>query len=156
MIGLTTGVSGISSDLFILQNHDNPVWNFGANLLAPVFKGGALKTQVEIRTAEQKEAVAAYAAVGLQAFSEVEAALSAEFAARDREQILTQTLADNRRALEIVQSQFAVGSTDLRFVTQRQLAFLATESALIRMQAEQRVQRVNLHLALGGSFAPTP
>ena len=26
------------------------------------------------------------------------------------------------------------------------------QSALIRMQAEQRVQRVNLHLALGGSF----
>ena len=34
----------------------------------------------------------------------------------------TQTLADNQRALEIVQTQFKVGSTDLRFVTQRQLA----------------------------------
>jgi outer membrane protein TolC len=55
-----------------------------------------------------------------------------------------------------VQSQFAVGSTDLRFVTQRQLGLLATESALIRVQAEQRVQRVNLHLALGGSFEPLP
>ena len=154
VIGLTTGVSSISSDLFVLQDRDNPIWNFGANLLAPIFKGGALKTQVEIRTAEQKQAVAAYAVVGLQAFGEVEAALSAEFAARDREQILSQTLADNRRALEIVQSQFKVGSTDLRFVTQRQLALLATESALIRVQAEQRVQRVNLHLALGGSFRP--
>ena len=154
VIGLTAGVSSISSDLFVLQDRDNPVWNFGANLLVPIFRGGALKTQVEIRTAEQKEAVAAYAAVGLQAFSEVEAALSAELAARDRERILTETLADNRRALEIVQSQFAVGSTDLRFVTQRQLGLLATESALIRVQAEQRVQRVNLHLALGGSFAP--
>ena len=47
----------------------------GANLLAPIFQGGALKTQVEIRTAEQKEAVAAYAAVGLRAFGEVEDAL---------------------------------------------------------------------------------
>ena len=156
VIGLTTGVSTISSDLFVLKSRDNPVWNLGANLLVPVFKGGALKTQVEIRTAEQKEAVAAYAVVGLQAFSEVEAALSAEFAARDREGILAQVLADNRRALDIVQTQFAVGSTDLRFVTQRQLASLATESALIRVQAEQRVQRVNLHLALGGSFAPKP
>ena len=156
IIGLTAGVSAISSDLFVLQNRDNPVWNLGANLLAPIYKGGALKTQVEIRTAEQKEAVAGYAAVGLQAFGEVEAALSAEFAARQREQILTGTLADNRRALEIVQTQFKIGSTDLRFVTQRQLAFLSTESALIRVQAEQRVQRVNLHLALGGNFAQRP
>jgi outer membrane protein, multidrug efflux system len=154
VIGLTTGVSTISSELFVLQSRDNPIWNFGANLLIPVFRGGALKTQVEIRTAQQTQAVAAYAAVGLQAFSEVESALSSEFAARDRERILAQTLADNRRALEIVQTQFKVGSTDMRFVTQRQLAFLATESALIRVQAEQRVQRVNLHLALGGSFAP--
>jgi multidrug efflux system outer membrane protein len=154
VIGLTAGVSSISSELFVMQSRDNPIWNFGANLLAPIYKGGALKTQVEIRTAEQQQAVASYAAIGLQAFNEVEAALSAEFAARDRERILAQTYADNRRALEIIESQFKVGSTDLRFVSQRQLASLATASALIRVQAEQRVQRVNLHLALGGSFQP--
>jgi outer membrane protein TolC len=140
----------------VLQDRDNPIWSFGANLLIPVFRGGALKTQVEIRTAEQKQAVAAYAVVGQRAFSEVENALAAEIAAREREQILTQTLADSRRALEIVQTQFKVGSTDLRFVTQRQLALIATESSLVRVQTEQRVQRVNLHLALGGSFEPPP
>jgi multidrug efflux system outer membrane protein len=155
-IALTSGVSAISSDLFVLKDHDNPVWNVGARLLAPVFKGGALKTQVEIRTAEQKQAIAAYASVGLRAFGEVENALASEFAAREREQILTQTLADSQRALEIVQNQYKVGSTDLRFVTQRQLALSATQSALVRMQAEQRVQRVNVHLALGGSFETRP
>jgi len=151
-IALTSGVSSISSQLFELKEHDNPVWNIGLNLLAPIYKGGALKTQVEIRTAEQKQAIAAYASVGLRAFGEVENALSAENVARERERILTQTLADSRRAYEIVQTQFKVGSTDLRFVTQRQLALNSTQSALIRVQAEQRVQRVNLHLALGGSF----
>ena len=151
-IALTTGVSSVSSDLFVLKDRDNPVWNLGANLLAPIYRGGALRTQVEIRTAEQKQAVASYAAVGLRAFGEVESALSAEIAAREREQLLAATLSDNRRAFDIVQTQFKVGSTDLRFVTQRQLALTATQSAIIRMQAEQRVQRVNLHLALGGSF----
>jgi multidrug efflux system outer membrane protein len=153
-IALTAGVSAISSDLFLLKSRDNPIWNLGANLLAPIYRGGALRKQVEIRTAEQKQALAAYAAVGLRAFGEVESALSAEIAAREREQILTGTLADNRRAFEIVQTQFKVGSTDLRFVTQRQLALNSTESALVRVQTEQRVQRVNLHLALGGSFEP--
>ena len=157
-ISLTSGVSAISSELFLLKDHDNPVWNVGANLVAPIYKGGALKRQVEIKTAEQKQAVAAYASVGLRAFGEVESALSAEIAAREREQILTQTMSDNQRAYDVVQTQFRVGSTDLRFVTQRQLALNATESALIRVQAEQRIQRVNLHLALGGSFGagPTP
>jgi multidrug efflux system outer membrane protein len=153
-IALTTGVSNISSELFVLQERDNPIWSAGANLVMPIFRGGALKTQVEIRTAEQKQAVAAYAQVGLQAFNEVESALAAEFAAREREKILSGTLADTERALEIVRTQFKVGSTDLRFVTQRQLALNATQSALVRVQAEQRIQRVNLHLALGGSFGP--
>ena len=155
-ISLTTGVSAISSDLFVLKDRDNPIWNVGAGLLWPIFRGGALKTQVEIRTAEQKQAIANYASIGLRAFGEVEAALSAENAAREREEILTQTLVDNRRAYDIVQTQFKVGTTDLRFVTQRELATFATQSALIRMQAEQRVQRVNLHLALGGSFEEPP
>jgi outer membrane protein TolC len=122
----------------------------------PIYKGGALKTQVDIRTAEQKQAIAAYASVGLRAFGEVENALAAEIAAREREQILTQVLADNRRAYDVVQTQYKVGSTDLRYVTQRELALNASQSALVRMQAEQRVQRINLHLALGGSFAPRP
>jgi NodT family efflux transporter outer membrane factor (OMF) lipoprotein len=151
-ISLTTGLSTISSELFVLKDHDNPTWNAGGSLLMPIFRGGALKTQVEIRTAEQKQALAAYADVGLRAFGEVEAALSAEIAARDREKILAGTLTDNERALEIVRTQFKVGSTDLRFVNQRQLALSSVQSALVRMQAEQRVQRVNLHLALGGSF----
>ena len=155
-IALTSGVSSISSDLFVLQDHSNPVWNLGANLVAPIYKGGALKTQVEIRTAEQKLAVAGYASIGLRAFGEVENALAAEIAAREREQILAQALSDNQHALSIVQTQFKVGSTDLRFVNQRQLALSSSQSALVRMQAEQRVQRVNLHLALGGSFAARP
>ena len=94
--------------------------------------------------------------MGLRAFGEVEGALAAEIAAREREQILTQVLGDNEQALTLVQTQFKVGSTDLRFVEQRQLALTSARSALIRVQAEQRVQRVNLHLALGGSFEPPP
>src|SRR6185436_11489899 len=155
-IALTTGVSAISSELFVLKDHSNPMWSVGANLLMPIFRGGALKTQVEIRTAEQKQAIAEYAQVGLRAFGEVESALAAEIAAREREQILMEAFGDYQQALSMVQTQFKVGSTDLRFVEQRQLALNATRSALIRVQTEQRVQRVNLHLALGGSFEPPP
>jgi len=151
-ISLTTGLSTISSELFVLKDQSNPTWNAGASLLMPIFKGGALKRQVEIRTAEQRQAVASYADVGMRAFGEVEAALSAEIAARQREVILTETLSHAQRALDIVRTQFKIGSTDLRFVAQRQLALEAIQASLLRVQAEQRVQRVNLHLALGGSF----
>ena len=73
-----------------------------------------------------------------------------------RGELLIQTLGDTQRAFDVVQTQFRVGSTDLRYVTQRQLALNSTQAALLRAQTEQRVQRVNLHLALGGSFETRP
>ncbi len=59
-ISLTGSVSDLTSDLFLLQDRDNPVWSAGGQILAPLFTGGTLKAQVEIRTAEQKQAVAQY------------------------------------------------------------------------------------------------
>jgi NodT family efflux transporter outer membrane factor (OMF) lipoprotein len=161
-ISLTAGGSSISSDVVVLKERDNPVWSLGANLIAPLYQGGALEAQVEIRSAEQKEAVAAYAAAGQRAFGEIENALSAEIALRDREAILEQARRDNERALELAQVQYRVGSTDLRAVEQRQLAVHSTRMSLLRVQTDRLAQRVNLHLALGGSFdeppaaAPTP
>ena len=81
--GSVLEIAKVLRDLFVLKERDNPVWNVGASLLVPIFKGGELKRQVEIRTAEQKAALAAYAAIGLRAFNEVESALAAEIAARE-------------------------------------------------------------------------
>jgi NodT family efflux transporter outer membrane factor (OMF) lipoprotein len=155
-IALTMGVNSISSDLFLLADRDNPVWSAGANLLMPLFTGGALKRQVEIRKEEQREAVAHYASIGLRAFADVEEAMASELAMRDRERILTAQLVDSQHAVDLARTRFNVGSGDLRAVEQRQLALTANRSALLRMQAEQRVQRINLHLALGGSFVLPP
>ncbi len=63
---------------------------------------------------------------------------------------------NNQLALTMAQTQLKIGSNDLRFVEQRQLSLASTRSALIRLQAEQRIQRINLHLALGGSFEMPP
>jgi NodT family efflux transporter outer membrane factor (OMF) lipoprotein len=151
-ISLTAGGSSVSSELFVLQNHSNPVWSLGANLVAPLYQGGALQAQVEIRTAEQKLALADYARIAQRAFSDVEGALSAEVALRDREAILVQNVKDNERALELAQVQYKVGKIDLRVVEQRQLALYGARTSRLNVQSEQLAQRVNLHLALGGNF----
>jgi NodT family efflux transporter outer membrane factor (OMF) lipoprotein len=151
-ISLTASVSSISSDLFLLKERDNPVWSAGASLLAPIYQGGALRAQVAARTAEQKQAVAEYAKVAQRVFGEVEDAISRDITARDREAILTRAVAQSQRALDLASTAYEVGSIDLRTVQQQQLAVFASRSALLRVQSDQRVQRVNLHLALGGGF----
>lgn len=151
-ISLTAGVSSISSDLFVLQDRDNPVWGAGVGLLAPLYQGGALKGQQDVRTAEQTQAVADYTRVGLRAFNEVESALAGEFTLKEREAILQSVVADNQRALALAQTRYRTGAIDLREVSQQQLALYASMTTLLRVQSEARMQRVNLHLALGGSF----
>lgn len=155
-IALTASVSSVSSDLFVLQNHSNPVWSLGANLVAPIFNGFALESQVEIRTAEQKLAIADYGRIGARAFGDVEGALSAGFAADEREAILARAVVSNARALELAKERFRVGSGDLRAVLQQGTALGAARAAELRMTSERRVQRVNLYLALGGGFGVEP
>jgi NodT family efflux transporter outer membrane factor (OMF) lipoprotein len=155
-ISLTASVDDISSDLFVLQDRSNPVWSAGASLLQPVFNAGALQTQVRIRTAEQQQAIAEYGQIGARAFGEVEDALSAEFAAARREAVLARAVAENETALQFGQQRFKVGAGDLRAVSQQQIAVFGTRSALLRIQSERLVQRVNLYLALGGGFEPAP
>jgi NodT family efflux transporter outer membrane factor (OMF) lipoprotein len=155
-IKLTASGTSLSSDMVVLQDLDQPVWSIGGSLLQPVFNGGALQTQVRIRTAEQKQAIAEYGRIGARAFAEVEDALAAEAAAARREDILGRTVAENEKALGFAQQRFKVGSGDLRAVSQQQLATLGASSALLRVRTEQLVQRVNLHLALGGGFDATP
>jgi NodT family efflux transporter outer membrane factor (OMF) lipoprotein len=155
-ISLTAAVTSISSDLFVLKEQNNPIWSAGASLLAPLFLGGQLQGQVEVRTAEQKQAVAEYGRIGARVFAEVENALSAGFALDEREAILRQAVAENERALELANIRYRVGSGDLRAVLQQSLALYAAQVSLIRVRSERLVQRVNLHLALGGSFDERP
>jgi outer membrane protein TolC len=153
-ISLTAGLNWIRSTRFVLRDTDNPGASIGGLFLWPFLQGGALEGQVEARTAEQKRAVADYAATGLKAFNEVESALAAEAALADRAKLLTQAVGDTERTVKLSEVQFRVGRIDQRAILTDQLQLYATRVQLVRVQSEALAQRVNLHLALGGSIAP--
>ncbi|HTS22657.1 MAG TPA: TolC family protein [Casimicrobiaceae bacterium] len=151
-ITLSASFTSIDSSLFVLQPRDNPVLSAGAALLQPIFLGGLLQAQVEARTGEQQAAIADYGKVGIRAFGEVEGALAAGSTAEQREQILVRAVRENERGLELANIKYRVGSIDLRGVQQQQLALYSSRVALIGVQSERLIQRINLHLALGGNF----
>jgi NodT family efflux transporter outer membrane factor (OMF) lipoprotein len=150
---LNANIAAIDSEILVLkEDFENPTGGVGAKLIAPIYQGGALKSQVRIRTLEQKEAAADYARLALRALGDVENALAAGRSLAEREKVLRQALADNERALALAQTSYRVGRADLRAVQQQQLNVHAAQLALLRVQSEQLAQRVNLHLALGGRF----
>jgi NodT family efflux transporter outer membrane factor (OMF) lipoprotein len=153
-LSLTANVTSIHSDVFVLQDRDNPVWGLGGTILAPIFNAGALQAQVDVRNAEQKAALAEYGRIGARAFGEVEGAMSQSSNLDTRAEVLTRAVQANESALGYARTRYQVGSGDLRGVQQQLLALHAARSTLARVQGERLIQRVNLHLALGGGFEP--
>src|SRR6185312_12501522 len=97
-----------------------------------------------------------WAQTGLKAFGEVEGALATEATLRDREPLLLDAIRRNDNALALERTRYRIGSNDMRSVLQQQMALYSSRSALLRVQAEQHVNRVNLYLALGGGFGDGP
>ena len=156
-ISLNANIAAIASDILQLQeDYTNPSGGVGAKLLAPIYQGGALRAQVEIRTLEQKEAVAQYAQLALRAIGDVENALAAGRSLAEREALLQSVINDNQRGLELSQVNFRIGKGDLRAVQQQQISLYAAKLVALRVQSEQLTQRANLHLSLGGSFEVPP
>ena len=150
---LNASAAWMTSEIIELkENYKNPTKGAGARLIAPVYRGGELVTQVEIRTLEQKEAVAAYAASALKALGDVENALAAGGNLSERESLLQRAVADNRRALDLVETSYKTGKADMRAVQQQLLDLQSARLSLLRVRSEELAQRVNLHLALGGNF----
>jgi len=122
----------------------------------PIYEGGALRAKVEIATAQQAQAVARYGAVALTAFREAENALANEQLLARRIPFETRGLADRTAAVQIATVQYQAGRRDLLWVAQLQTAQLATEAVLIKLRSAQGANRIQLHLALGGSFDTAP
>lgn len=141
-----------SSILTLAEDFSNPTGGAGAKLLAPVYRGGELQTQVEIRTLEQKEALADYGRLALRALGDVENSLAAGESLAERRALLERAVADNERALELAETSYRVGRSDFRAVQQQQINLQSARQALLRVQSEQLSERTTLHLVLGGSF----
>ena len=127
-----------------------------AGLVAPLYTGGALEAQLDGATASQQAAIAAYGAAALNAFEEVETALTNEKLLAEREVFLQSIVNNEYKAYEIERIRYDEGATDILSVLQIQSRWIAGRIALLRLQNQRLAQRINLHLALGGSFEVAP
>ena len=122
----------------------------------PIYEGGALRATIQIATALQAEAVAHYGSVTLAAFREVENTLANEDLLAERLALDERATADRQAAVRIATEQYRAGLLDELSVSQLQASELASEAIVIKLRSVQFVNRVQLHLALGGSFDATP
>nr|WP_315847182.1 TolC family protein [uncultured Achromobacter sp.] len=129
------------------------VFPVGASLAWPLFDAGRRQITLELRTEQQREALALYARAILSAMTEVENGLTGEQQLALRERAIQRQYAESSRALELARVQRQIGQFDDFDVLQRKRDLLRVQSDLMHVRAQRLVQRVNLHLALGGRFA---
>jgi multidrug efflux system outer membrane protein len=92
----------------------------------------------------------------LRAFGEVEAALTTQALLAERLQYDQQSLDDRTESVRIATERYAAGSSDLLTLLILQSAQLISQSDVVKLRNAQLANRINLYLALGGSFDAKP
>lgn len=151
-IGLTGTIGGASDSLSDLLDPSNIAWRVGANLLAPLYDGGRRRAAVDIATAEQDQALAAYAQIAINAFREVETNLDQGVVIGQRIVDLKDAVTEAERALSKARRRHEEGEESLLGVLVIQRRVTSASSNLSMLNRLLLEQRVNLNLALGGGW----
>ncbi len=137
------------ADMF---NYNNLVWNILGNLTQPIFQGGRLLAEKELADAQTLEAVSLYAQIILQAYYEVETALTAERLLQTQQAALQHTVQESVEAERLALEEYGSGLTDLITLLEAQRRSYDAQSALLQISAQRLVNRITLYLALGGNL----
>ncbi len=125
-------------------------------MLVPIYSGGSLQAQIKIATAQQEHSIAYFGSVSLRAFDEVEVALTNEQLLAQRLPYTENAVSNHSEAVRVANLRYKAGTMDLLSVLQLQAGQFESQAILIRLRNTQLANRINLHLALGGSFDRSP
>ena len=114
--------------------------------------GGATQAQVRAQSAALSQARSSYQATVLTALKDVEDALVALQANRERLVRLQAAQAAASQAALLAQNRFASGLIDFQTVLQTQRTLLSTQDSMATTQADISADHVRLYKALGGGW----
>ena len=120
------------------------------NLVQPIFTGGRLDAQRLAAIAQAEAAVANYASAALDAWREVENALTADILIAQQEEAQGRAFEEARFAEEIAERYYSEGTVNVFNLIDAQTRRLTAESQLVTARADRARNRINYHLALGG------
>jgi multidrug efflux system outer membrane protein len=152
-LSTTTGLGSAALDG--VGTIDALTWSLAGGITQPIFFGGELKAMQDIRTAEQKAAVASYTATALRAFGDVEDALAGDYYLRKREGALSDVVENSSTSVKLAGEQLEQGVIDTFTTLRLASENLAAKIELTKIRASRLRERVNLYLALGGDFKGT-
>jgi multidrug efflux system outer membrane protein len=128
------------------------LWRMGLDGAQSLYTGGRLTANVDAARANKEAALFSYEQTVLNAFGEVEDALSSERTEEMRYEALTQQLADDRQALHEAQERYRRGQVALLPVLEDQQQLYATQDAQVTSALTRCLADISLFKSLGGSW----
>ncbi|WP_462158670.1 efflux transporter outer membrane subunit [Pseudoalteromonas sp. GB56] len=151
-LSLTASLGDSTSRWDDLLSPSALAWSLLGNLSMPLFAGGELKANEEIARLALKETEQAYLETLLDAFADVENALTQEQSLKLQYEQTKKALDSANYAYELSFEQYVGGLQTYTTVLDAQQRAYNAQSALINIKLQLIKNRINLHLALGGDF----
>jgi NodT family efflux transporter outer membrane factor (OMF) lipoprotein len=148
-----TGVGGLrsisASDWF---TGGSRFWNIGPTISWPIFDAGKIRANIEVRNAQQEQALTLYEKTVLAAFGDVETSLVNYAQEQERYRSLTAAAAADRRAVEMANELYIRGLNSFLNVLDAQRSLYAAENDVAQSEATMAANLVALYKALGGGW----
>ena len=127
-------------------------WSIGPTISWPLFDAGKIRANIEVRNAQQEQALVQYQKTILTALQDVETSLVNYSREQARYRSLVAAVAANRRAVEMSNELYIRGLNDFLNVLEAQRSLYASESDLAQSEATMASDLVSLYKALGGGW----
>jgi NodT family efflux transporter outer membrane factor (OMF) lipoprotein len=148
-----TGAAGLqsisASDWFTGRSR---FWSVGPTISWPLFDAGRIRANIEIRNAQQEQALTQYEKTILTALEDVENSLVNYSREQARNRSLRDAVAANRRAVGMANELYIQGLVDFLNVLENQRSLYASENDLAQSEATMAANLVALYKALGGGW----
>ena len=125
-------------------------WTIGPSLEIPIFDMGRRRSVVTLRELQEQEAAVAYQRTVLQAWHEVDTALSAYAAERQRNEQLAKREKASRDAYGLAHTLYLNGATGFLSELDAQRSMLAAQRDFARSNGQFAIRLVAIYKALGG------
>jgi NodT family efflux transporter outer membrane factor (OMF) lipoprotein len=146
----TFGLQSISASDWLVGR--SRFWSIGPTITWPVFDAGKIRANIEIRNAQQEQALRLYEKSVLTGLADVESALVNYSKEQTRYRSLLEAASSNRRAVAIAEDLYANGLVAFLNVLDAQRGLYASESDLALSEASLASNLVALYKALGGGW----
>ncbi len=130
-------------------------YGLGPTISIPIFEGGRLRGTLALRKVEQQEAALSYQQTVLQAWHDVDNALTAYAAEQRRRDALQESVAQNQRALALSRARYTQGVEDFLNVLDNERTLLQAQLQLAQSTTTVSQNLVQLYKALGGGWEPS-